>query len=72
MNKQQFIQGIKQQHIDPHLTYNYFLSKGGRGTFEQFYMVFRERMDDVFQFFLKEFKLTSLWDKDGNFLRIVE
>lgn len=71
MTKEQFIHGVSNGFIDPVLSYNYFLSKGGKGSYQEFFSVFNSNINAVFERFLKEFNLTSLHDKNGNFIRII-
>lgn len=72
MTKEQFIKGVKQGTIDLNLTYRYFIEKGGMMPMQLFAQIFYQSQDAVFEHFRRAFQLTSVHDKNNNFIKFVE
>lgn len=70
-NKQQYIQMRNRGKFDINWFYRYYIEKGGKLDFNTFQMVFHID-DSVLGKLDKDFGLTTLHDKEGRFIKVVE
>lgn len=71
--KEDYIKMRDKKIIDINFFYQYALLKGFKGTFAEFnagaiYLMVDHALDHLDQ----EFKLTTVHDKNGNFIKVVE
>lgn len=69
--KEQYIQMRNTNQFDICWFYRYYKENGGSVDFNVFQMVFQLN-DTVLSGLDKKFELTSLHDKNGNFIKVVE
>lgn len=72
--KQQYINQRNSGQYDLNFFYRYFREKGGDVNPQKFQTIFQQFVDlnQLVKILDIEYELTTLWDKEGNFLKVVE
>jgi hypothetical protein len=71
--KEDYIKMRNKKIVDTNFFYQYALLKGFKGTFAEFNAgAIHLMVDHAFDHLDREFELTTLHDKQGNFIKIVE
>ena len=71
--KEQYIQMRNKQELDNRFLWNYYKEQGGKmQNPNEFLQLFYQVTDlsGLFDYLDKKFELTTLWDKNGNFIKV--
>ena len=72
--KQEYIQIRNSQKYEINWFYKYFKENGGKASASEVAMVLQQfgSVNEIISFLDKKFELNTLWDKDGQFIKVVE